>query len=141
MKRSLYNSEYERVRREAGLDRAEFPEFAAAPPPIDEARVKDAHEDFKQRMVELDTWETKRAAEAAARADAFTRHNNERVRLAEFARASLAPPAGTQTSLELLLWMGWKIEEADGQRVLVRPVPMKRKTREDYANESLKESF
>lgn len=139
MKRSLYDTEYERVRREAGLDRAEFPEPAAASPPIDEVRVKAAHEDFKQRMAELDAWETKRAAEAAARTDAFTRHNNERVRLAEFARASLVPPVGTQTSLELLLWMGWKIEEADGQRVLVRPG--KRKTREDYADESLKESF
>jgi hypothetical protein len=140
MKRSLYDSEYERVRREAGLDRPEFAEPEESPP-VDIARIEAAHDDFKGRMAAFDVHETQRRAEAKAEADRYTREINERGRLAEFAHAGVAPPVGVQASLELLLWIGWTIEEADGQKVLIRPKQVPRKTREEYMAESLKESL
>lgn len=122
MKRTRYDAEYERVRRAAKLARAKDPEFPENDEPvkIDFARVDAAHDDFKQQMAALDVVETQKRAEAAARADKFTRDTNERLRLAEYDAAGITPPNGTRCSLELMLRLGWRIEDVGGVRELVK---------------------
>ena len=144
MKRDRFASDYEQVRRHAGLPRAEF-DFQEPEAKPDIARVQAAHADFKERMAQLTAIEVEQAARRKAQADELSMRANESVRVTEFAQAGVEPPDGMRVSLPLLLSIGWTIVEIDGARKLVRPQdkpkPRARKTREQYAEESLMEGF
>jgi hypothetical protein len=145
MRRTRYDAEYERVRREAGLPPPEFPcepEPRQPAAPIDLGRVDAAHADFKARMAALSDHERAAAAVRKVEADALSKRANLSVLVTEFARAGVRPPcvnqAGEPTvSLPTLLWLGWTIADRDDGKVLVRPVaaPAQRRTREDYERE------
>lgn len=118
MKRSLFDSEYERVRRQVGRNQPR-PEFDMDEPDSNGERVADrvrtSHEDFKRRMAELDAVSVKQQAERKARADKFSCEANRVQLLAEYESAGVHPPFtdddGKPTiSLSLLKRMGWRIE-------------------------------
>lgn len=145
MKRDRFASDYERVRRQAGLPGPEFPLDGKEDAHVDLARVDAAHEDFKARMSAYTEHDSEQARKRAAEATALTLRANESLRLAEFARAGVEPPVGCTSSLGLLLQIGWTIGRNGDGRVLLRPAlkpePQRRKTREDHAAESLREGF
>jgi hypothetical protein len=137
MKRTRYDSEYERIRREAGLAKPQydFPDDDPAKlPQLDTERVKTAHADFKARMEVRTQYEIEQAAKRKVEADELSARANESLRLAEFDLYGVEPPDGMRVSLPLLISLGWTIEEVEGQKVLVRPQPSKqpRSRREDY---------
>ena len=118
MKRSLFDSEYERVRRQAGLNQPRL-EFDMDDPDVNGERVADrvtrAHEDFKQRMAELDAVNVKQAAERKVAADQRSMEANRIQLLGEYEAAGVYPPftddSGKPTiSLSLLKRLGWRIE-------------------------------
>lgn len=142
MKRDRLASDYERIRRDAGLRSRDF----QPPPQAERNRVEEINDDFRARMEALNEAQAEAARRRKAEADILTVRANDAARLREFAAAGLEPPIGFSTSLSLLLQIGWKIVEVDGRKVLMRPIanpaaPAPRKTREQYAEESLKESF
>jgi hypothetical protein len=100
MKRTAYDAEYYRVRRERQSD----PEFAEVAP------VKAKLAGLSSQMAAQEA--AKRAA-VAAEMTAWSMETNERMRLREFAAAGVAPPeiAGkpVKASIELLRMMGWEI--------------------------------
>lgn len=137
MKRSLYDAEYDKVRREAdvkltpnqrankwpGFDQSpEFPE--PGKPPVDLARVDRAHADFKARMSALEASHAKAAAEASARSTTHTLASNKLVMVREYQQCGVSPPfvddkGLPRYSLAFLLKMGWTIEElGGGERIL-----------------------
>jgi hypothetical protein len=133
MKRSLYDSEYERVRRQAGMTQPEFPE----PREVEIGTPRVLDEDFRQRMAVNAEHEAKKAAERKVHADALSMRANELVRLKEYERAGVDPlPGGV--SLALALHMGWKIEQVGDRNVLVAPSANRGtgRRREDYERES-----
>lgn len=136
MKRDRFESEYERVRRQAGLAPPEFPETSPRRGEVGEPIPVD--DDFRERMAETARLDAEKAAERKVHADALTARSNERVRLAEYARAGVDPlPGGV--SLSLALQMGWRIEQVGDRNVLVAPPASSRgtgKRREDYERES-----
>jgi hypothetical protein len=89
-------------------------------------------------------WEQEQAAKRKEAARLFSLKANRDQLLAEYREADVKPPASLigedgypTTSLSLLLWMGWKIEESVGWRSLVPPPPAPKgtgKKREDYGN-------
>ncbi|MHB8272002.1 hypothetical protein [Bradyrhizobium sp.] len=103
---------------------------------IESARAE--HEAFEKHEAEL-------AAERKETARLFSLGANERLRLAEYDLHGVTPPVlngvPTKSSLPLLRSLGWTIEEIDGKRTLIQPAARNRKTREDYAAESLKDGF
>jgi hypothetical protein len=103
---------------------------------IESARAE--HEAFEKHEAEL-------AAERKETARLFSLGANERIRLCEYDAHGVEPPilngVPTKSSLPLLLSIGWTIGEVDGKQALIQPAARKRKTREDYAAESLKEGF
>ena len=116
MKRTAYDSEYDRIRRQSGMSRPR-PEFDIDDEPsvADLGRVARAHEDFKRRMAELTAIETKQRAETKARADEFSMAANRAHVLGEYLGRGVEPPftdeQGNPTvSLSLLMQMGWRIE-------------------------------
>ena len=115
MKRTAYDSEYDRVRRQSGMSRLR-PEFDVDEPGVaDPGRVARAHEDFKRHMAELTAIETKQRAETKARADEFSMAANRAHVLGEYLGRGVEPPftdeQGNPTvSLSLLMQMGWRIE-------------------------------
>ena len=147
MKRDGLETEYDKVQRRKRYERAlEFPEEEDRADLI--ARIEVAHAGFKERMAELDEQETKREAEARARATEHTMRANKMALIDEYKRAGLEPPATEMAvSLSLMLSLGWRIEEVEGKRSLVYDVDNRkwqmapRKTREEHAAESLKEGF
>lgn len=137
MKRDRFESEYERVRRMAGLAAPEFPEVNAhgqharevgEPRPLDDG--------FRERMAETARIDAEAAAKRRIHADALTARSNELVRLAEYARAGVAPRQGV--SLSLLLNLGWRIERVGDENVLVAPAVNRStgKRRQDYEREN-----
>lgn len=142
MKRTRYDSEYERVRREAGIGGAAQPEFPDEPDAHgqkDSDRVARAHDDFKKRMGAVGAQDAAAAAERKARADDLTARANASVLILEYAAQRVRPPLtdghGVPTvSLPMLLQLGWTIQRVgDGLAVLLRPEPEQpRKRREDY---------
>jgi hypothetical protein len=123
MKRSLFDSEYDRVRRDAGLarpryERPEFPDEAAE---AQAERVAAGLADFHARMAEL------KAAEQQHVVDVDRKHNerramiDERMRLREFTDLGLTPPEGSKCSLGLLLQIGWRVEQVGDKAILTRP--------------------
>jgi hypothetical protein len=152
MKRDGLESEYDKVQRRKRYERAmEFPEEQDRTDAI--FRIEAAHAGFRERMAALDEQETRREAEARARATEHTMRANKLALIDEYRRAGLdlkecgpLTPDGTpMLSLSFMLAIGWKIEEVDGRRALVAPPPapspVKRKSREEHAAESLKEGF
>lgn len=133
MKRDRYASDYEQVRRQAGVGRPQM-EFPEEPAPVNLGRIDAVHDDFKQRMAALAEHDAEAAAKRKAAADELSKRANESIRLMEFARAGVQPPTGMKVSLPLLLSIGWKIEVVDGVRELVAPRAQgtKRNRREDY---------
>ena len=144
MKRDRFASDYEQIRRQAGLGRPEFdlPEPDVKP---DLARVQAAHDDFKARMAVRTKHEAEEEARRKVEATELSMRANESIRVTEFAQAGVEPPDGMRVSLPLLMRLGWTIAEVDGGKVLVRPnaapKPRARKSREEYAAESIKEGF
>jgi hypothetical protein len=142
MKRDRFASDYEQVRRQAGLPRAEFdlPEPGAKP---DLARVHAAHDDFKARMAVRTEHEAEEEANRKAAATELTLRANESIRVTEFVQAGVEQPIGMLVSIGMLMQLGWTIAEVDGKKMLVRPTgkPRARKTREEYAADSIKDGF
>jgi hypothetical protein len=97
MKRTRYDSEYDEIRRAAGLDQPEFPEVAAPRPSREDAgKVDDAAAGRIRAMAQ------ERSAELAARATADEEAKkaklaaetiafNERIIVAEYAARGLIP--------------------------------------------------
>lgn len=141
MKRDRFASDYERVRREAGIASRDF----TPPPEPERSRVEAMNDDFQRRMMDREEIEAYQARMRKIEADKLTLRANDSLRQAEFAAAGVDPPQGFSASLSLLLQIGWTIGEVDGRKVLLRPVarpmPAQRKTREELAAESLKEEF
>lgn len=144
MKRTRYDSEYERVRRSAGLPYATYdlPEEPDASGQMAPDRVEAALGDFKQRMGALEAQDAAAAAERKAKADALTARANATVLIHEYAAQGIHPPLtdgrGVPTvSLAMLLQIGWTIQRVgDGLALLLRPEPkpeqLPRKRMEDY---------
>ena len=131
MKRSLYDSEYEKVRREAGLKnngrlRPEFPDdFDPIAPPLRAMPADIVHdEEFKQRMDARSAHETEQAAKRRVESERYTREVNARMARREYEVLGLTPPEPF-VSLALLKSLGWKVEhfEIGGQErwELMRP--------------------
>lgn len=125
MKRGRFDADYDRVRRKPPPP--EFPENDDLFERDRAERVAAAHEDFKNRMAELEAIEAKIAAERKVRADANTRRSNLLVMMQEYQRAGVKPPFvnedGTpRCSLSLLLQLGWSIERiGDSVATLLKP--------------------
>lgn len=143
MKRTRYDSEYERVRREAGIGGGALPEFPEAEEPDahgqkDSDRVARAHDDFKKRMGAVGAQDAAGAAERKARADDLTARANASVLILEYAAQRVRPPLtdghGVPTvSLPMLLQLGWTIQRVgDGLGVLLRPEPEQPRRRDDH---------
>ena len=115
MKRTAYDSEYDRIRRQSGMSQPR-PEFDIDEPTVRALnRVVEAHEDFKRRMADLMAIETKQRAEAKARADEFSIDANRAHVMGEYIGRGVEPPftddQGRPTvSLSLLMQMGWRID-------------------------------
>jgi hypothetical protein len=114
MKRSPYDSEYDRIRREAGYAKPQY-EFSDEDPKPDIARVQAAHEDFKARMAELCKVEEAGAAIRKARSDELSHRANLSVLFDEYHRAGVSAPSVTAdgiptVSLSLLISLGWSIQ-------------------------------
>jgi hypothetical protein len=122
MKRSRFDSEYDQVRRAAGLGRPEFPE--AKEEQLSEDRVAAANADFRMRMNELEKAESALAAEKRVRFDQLRKEYNLRMIRRQYENLKITPPEPL-VSLSLLLQLGWRIEEVgiEGRYSLVRPPP------------------
>jgi hypothetical protein len=138
MKRDRYASDYEQVRRQAGLGRPQM-EFPDDPAPVNLGRIDAAHDDFKQRMAALAEHDAAAAAERKRKADDLTKRANGTVALAEYRAAGVESPSvdgdgAPRVSLSLLLSIGWTVEDVDGARELVAPraKSTKRQRRDDY---------
>jgi hypothetical protein len=117
--------------------RIDFDEFDIIERHAKEAAARRLAE-AKQRNAAAAAIEAKQAAERHERTTALTMRTNEMLRLAEFERHGVEPPAGTSPmSIGLMLQLGWRIEEIMGERKLVAPdhSKPKRNTREDYHRE------
>lgn len=142
MKRTRYDSEYDKVRAAAGMDRfaPEFPEVdRPAPQPQYRSRVRidAALEEYRQQMATKEAQEAERRAETKAKLDKISLETSDLLRAAEYRAAGLSIPVinGVQTkaSLGLLFSFGWSVQFVDGVRELVLPSAQKpRKRREDY---------
>lgn len=137
MKRSAYDSEYDRVRQKAGYarPRPDFPdereEHSAA------ARVAVKNAEFQKRMADLGAQEAQRTVELEVLLAERSKEISRRMILREYEKEGLQPPAvGVLVSMPLLLKLGWQIGELDGAKTLIPPgIKKKRKTREDYESE------
>lgn len=136
MKRDRFESDYERVRREAGLARRDFDEPGG---PTLAERIEIAHENFKERMAEVDKVDTEQAARRSAEAAAHSARWNARIRLQEYHRAGVKPPkvdfdGNPEHSLPLMLSLGWRVARVGDQNVLVAPGQSahQMRKREDY---------
>lgn len=108
MRRDLYTSEYERVRRRAGLGRTEFFDPDEPPTPAERAAVEAMRADAAARLQEDALAAVERRAAAQASLDALRRRTNERLMRAGWERYGLAPP-DPLCSLELMLSVGWRL--------------------------------
>jgi hypothetical protein len=114
VKRSLYDSEYDRVRREAGMKnngrlRPEFPEDEETEAPR-AARTEIVHDqEFKDRMAAAAVHQAERRAKDKAEGDRYSREMNERIARREYEVLGLTPP-DPLISLALLKSLGWRVE-------------------------------
>ncbi len=136
MKRTAYDSEYDRIRREAGYAKPqyEFPDEETKP---DIARVQAAHEDFKARIAELRKVEEAGAAIRKVRADELSHRANLSVLFDEYRRAGVSAPFVTAdgiptVSLSLLISLGWSIQNLGIEgATLVSPMEWQPTLRQD----------
>jgi hypothetical protein len=123
LKRGLHDSEYERVRRKAGMDRPEFPEDE---PDRDGRLAADrVAEKARETMAILidrqNQDENERRAKAAADMDGVRRRTNERLMRESWKRYGLEQPS-PQASLELYISIGWRLEHTAEGWKLFQPV-------------------
>lgn len=138
MKRNRHDGDYDRVRREAGYAKPKFEFSDEDDEQAKRDRIAKMNAEFKERMAVLDGQDKQRAAEAEARLAARSKEISLRMIAREFEREGVKPPIdGITVSLPLLLKLGWRIGEFDGEKVLVRPASSgnRRKTRADYEAE------
>jgi hypothetical protein len=142
MKRTRYDSEYERVKRETAAKQR----GAAAPAPAAPAeprrasprqeecqRVQAIADDIRERHEALEAEIRERERASSTSTVESARAFNERVMRAEYAARGVTPPAGALVSLDLLLSIGWTITEVMGRPELIRPAPEpERRPRESY---------
>jgi hypothetical protein len=128
MKHDRLTSEYDRVRKAAGLAKPvyEFPE-EAQPAQIDHARVEAAHADFKSRMAEREAHEEKQRAETKKRVDELQVRANRSTMMREYQAAGVDPPyvdaeGNPKFSIGFLRKIGWAVVVMDGHNVMVSPV-------------------
>jgi hypothetical protein len=131
MKRDGLESDYEKVRRRAGIGLRKMEEFPEEGAPRDAARVEADRLDFHNRMEAAGAAD--RAAQQARneRAAEHTERANKLALIDEYRAAGLWPGAafgssftadGTPAvSLSLLLKLGWTIGEVDGAKTLIQP--------------------
>jgi hypothetical protein len=142
MKRTSYDSEYDKVRRAATPKPAPAPAKPAPEPrrasPREEerSRVQGISDEIRARLSEQQAEERERQRLADKKNADLARAFNEREIMAEYERRRLEPPVGTLVSLETLLFTGWRIGEDNGRPVLVPPLKpdatRRRRRREDY---------
>lgn len=110
MKRTLYDSEYDRVRRKAGFDkpRYEFPDEQEERE--SEARVEEMSADFRRRMAAVAAEEARVTGERLAAQNKRTSEYSAIVIRREYAALGLTPPEPL-VSLALLRRLGWTLEE------------------------------
>jgi hypothetical protein len=141
MKRDGLESDYDKIRRRAGMPGKPFQEFPDEE--VSMRRVEAAHDDFKRNMAELNEREDREREAINARKIEFSLETNERLRVAEYRAAGLEPQPGV--SLSMLMMLGWTVQEISGKKTLVRPKtkskPKSKKNREEIAADSIKESF
>jgi hypothetical protein len=144
MKRTRYDAEYERVRRETEAKQRREAALAPAaapaprrPSPREEERQRvgdiadEVRENLEHQEAELREQQRVSSAANAESARAF----NERAIRAEYSARGLRPPVGTLVSLDTLLFTGWTIAEVMGRAELVPPSkdpPHERRQRQDY---------
>jgi hypothetical protein len=134
MKRSLYDSEYDRIRKAAGYTapRYEFPdeegETAAARRTAD--RINELNDDFRARMAALGEMERQKIAAAQASLDAWRKEHNERQIKREYEQLGLIPPEPL-VSLSMLYHLGWTVQMVGNENVLVRPLHAAPRRREE----------
>lgn len=143
MKRTRYDTEYDRVREAAGLTRPQydFPDEEAEERDraARQARIDAGMVEMRERMAKNEAVETEAQRRAAAEMDANRVRWNERIKRQEFERLGLTPPEPL-VSLALMISLGWRVEKVTGpegveRMELLHPVQRRRKTREDYDRE------
>jgi hypothetical protein len=113
VRHSRFDSEYDRVRREAGFAKPKY-EFPEEDEPdqkgqVTSDRVKAMNEDFQHRMSELANHERQKTAEADANHARRRREFDEKVIRREYEALGLKPPEPL-VSLSLLRSMGWRVD-------------------------------
>lgn len=105
MKRTRYDSEYDKIRDRTGLSRpqVEFPEQEDAPADV-------VTEDFRRRMDERAAIEATQAAERKADLEKWRASANRDMVAREYLDYGLTPP-DPLVSLSLLQSIGWKLEQ------------------------------
>ena len=137
MKRGRFDSDYDRVREEAGFvrTRTEFPETVDSQGRTAEQRVEEMRIDFHERvnLARAAEQEAERAAGVSKRHDAFRADVDRAIMISEYESLGLTPPTPL-CSLGLLLSIGWTIAQFGETKVLMRPEKHDgpRKRREDY---------
>lgn len=137
MKRTRFDSEYDKVRKRAGFARPHYDfDQLDRPAPTEEARrVAESNADFQEKIAEINRVDAMQS-EATLKSHAENRRRwDERMIRREWEEAGLAPP-NPLYSIGLALRLGCRVEEVGGEMVLVRP---KRPTatgkkRDDYGN-------
>ena len=137
MKRTRYDSEYDKVKRSNAprpAQPAPQPERPKTPREVERANVQAMVDDLDARNREIEVAERDRARQASEESAHRSREFNERSIRNEYAVRGLKPPVGTLVSLSTLLFTGWTIGENEDQRaVLIPPAAAPpRKRREDY---------
>jgi CRISPR/Cas system-associated protein Cas5 (RAMP superfamily) len=132
MKRSLYDSEYDRVRRDAGYTKPRY-EFEGLDVEIDAAAAEREKQEFRARMAEAELAEKKRLEELEERHRQRRLEGDRRLLLWEYERLGLMP-LEPLISLGLALSLGWRIEQIGDRNTLVKPEnrPSAVRRREDY---------
>lgn len=132
MKHGRHASEYEKVRRAAGMARPKFDidddDLAAATA----KRIEEFNDDFRQRMAKLSEHEHEQAARRKAEADALSSRANVSAMLKEYQQHGVEPPftkpdGSPKFSLGFLLKIGWDIMRVGEKNVLVSPIAAKGK--------------
>lgn len=123
MKRTRFDSEYDKVRRAAGYTKPnyEFPE--AREEQLSQERVAAASADFRASMDELANAENALSAEKRVRFDQWRKEHNLKILRREYLDLGITPPVPL-VSLGLLIQLGWRVEPlgVPGRCVLVRPM-------------------
>jgi hypothetical protein len=120
VKRTRYDSEYDRVRREAGFDKPQY-EFPEEQEEVESVgRVRQMQQDFAERAEAMRAAEAEKSRQMSAELDARRAEFSDRVIRREYAALGIVPPTPL-VSLSLLRLMGWSVEQIGDEFVLVKP--------------------